>query len=65
MIDLVCNDYRCLTLDCFGSCCDPIATVVALFPKTRVTTVVSKFARIFRDEYKNTVDVSVVGKNLT
>lgn len=59
MVDYACNDYRCLALDCFGSCCDATATVVAFFPKTRVTTVVfagctagSKFAQTLRDECK-------------
>lgn len=59
MVDYACSDYKCLTLDCFGSCCDATATVVAFFPKTRVTTLVfagctagSKFAQTLRDECK-------------
>ena len=59
IVDYACSDYRCLTLDCFESCCDATATVVAFFPKTRVTTVVfagctagSKFAQTLRDECK-------------
>ena len=32
MVDYACSDYRCLALDCFGSCCDATATVVTFFP---------------------------------
>lgn len=59
MVDYACKDYRCLTLDCVGSCCDVTATVVAFFPKTRITTVIyagctasSKFCQTLRDECK-------------
>ena len=61
MVDYVYSDYKCLALDCLGSCCDARAITVAFFPKTRITTTTtvfdgctagSKFAQTLQDKYK-------------